>query len=300
MADGRWRVEVEGRDRRDGVVGAQPQRYATAEMVRSAPATFDQTLDLASLAEPSLERADLEDVYARRRERELVHAGFMKTQGTLYAARDAVHVECRLSDAGLAGSHGLLFHPALIDGSAVGASGAFALPQGDDDERLELPLCLASFRASAPLQTRCIARVRRRSVQRTHDLKHVTLEFFDGDGRQVAELTNLASKRVRDRRLIEAPEAFTVAGGVAVLSGAGPVAVEQDLESFLQSVDAAARTHARRGRPSGRLLRPGSRLGRPAGAGGPARGARGPAAVAHAAVRVPLDRRPGRSPGRAR
>jgi polyketide synthase PksM len=199
--DARWDIVVEGRTRGDGAM----RRYATAEMWLTAPVSFDETIDVAEI-ESSSAGIDLEEAYARCRQRELVHRGFMKADGSAYLRDDAVYVDCRLGDAARFRASSFLFHPSLIDAVAVCGSVSLRLG-GPDDSPLALPLSFESFQASAPLQERCIGRLRRASIRNGADLRTISLDLFDESGAKIAELTNFASKVVTDRRSISAPTA---------------------------------------------------------------------------------------------
>ncbi|WKB56130.1 SDR family NAD(P)-dependent oxidoreductase [Eleftheria terrae] len=200
---GHWRVSVEGGG----------QRYLGAEVRRVEPAGFDEVIDLASIASAAQQSIPLETLYAACREVELVHGEFMQAQGTVYVSPEAIHVECRLGEEALALAPRLMFHPALIDASAVGAGGARAALDAQGEPQLALPIYYGSFRATDLLQTHAFARLRHASSRDTAELRYYTLDFFDASGRKVAELRDFASKQVRDASMIDPARA--VAAGPA-------------------------------------------------------------------------------------
>ncbi|MFF0836623.1 MULTISPECIES: SDR family NAD(P)-dependent oxidoreductase [unclassified Streptomyces] len=176
-----WRIEASDAD----------GRYVTAEMHRVAPTSYDEH---ARVPEDAGAKS-LDEVYRSYRELELAHSGPMKAHGSVVDTPEALWVRVRADDEG-ENPEDHLFHPALIDGSAVAASDALAGPSRGES-RLFLPLCYKSFRASAPLRDACVTRVRRDSVDLHAEILTFTLEFFDTDGRKVGELTEYTGKAVR-------------------------------------------------------------------------------------------------------
>lgn len=183
-----WRIEVTGGD---------AERYITAEMHRltSAVSFADR---VPADAEPGARVTGLDEVYGAYRAREVAHSGPMKADGTVSVGAEDIWV--RLGVAGGGGKE--LFHPTLIDGSAVGASGALAYAEGGDP-KLFLPLHYGSFRASAAFGDACRTRVRRSSVRQSEELLGFTMEFFDASGRKMGELADFSSKLVRHAGLID-------------------------------------------------------------------------------------------------
>ena len=192
--DERWQVVVDGHDGRGAA-----RRYATARMERTAVASFDETIDLQAIEASA--GIDLDELYARCRQRELVHRDVMKADGVAYVTEDAVYVDCRLGEAARRRAKSFLFHPALLDAAAV--CGSVSLRRGDpQDPPLALPLSFESFRAGEPLEERCIARLRRAALREGSDLRTMSLELFDPRGAKIAELERFASRVVRERRAV--------------------------------------------------------------------------------------------------
>ncbi|MGV2922347.1 methyltransferase, partial [Streptomyces alfalfae] len=82
-----------------------------------------------------------------------------------------------------------------------------------------LPLHIGSFRTAGPLTGACTARVRRASVSRRGEVARFSVDFFDPQGRQVAELSELSSKAVSGpstvaRSAVQVPAAAPEAGHV--------------------------------------------------------------------------------------
>ncbi|MGN4076373.1 phosphopantetheine-binding protein, partial [Burkholderia gladioli] len=242
---GRWRIEITGRAHRDGAAVGDPTRYLTAEMHERSPAGFDARLDIVEVAATARETLDLDEVYARCRELELVHGDFMCARGRLYLDEQAIHVELALGEAARASAAQMLFHPALIDGAAVGASIAAARWQPAGTARtLALPLFYEAFEADALLQDACVARIRRDSLRDVNELSYQSIEFFDRQGVKLAELRNLAGKLVRDPSAIDPRRAGPAGHAVTPASAAAGPAESTPATGATNQTDATDATDA--------------------------------------------------------
>ncbi|GED59055.1 SDR family NAD(P)-dependent oxidoreductase [Brevibacillus formosus] len=198
---GQWQIRMEGQTQRNGILDAEKRLYVTAEMHQSGSAQFDETLDLLMLEQAVNKKVNLHDVYEQCRRQELVHTGFMKAEGTIYETDSAAVLDISLGKHALPSAEGFMFHPTLIDGSAIGSMVLFTSVV-QEEQRLFLPLFYESFRASDLLQQHCFARVQASSIQRKNELMYMTMEFFDRSGKKIAHLQNFAGKLVRDPGLI--------------------------------------------------------------------------------------------------
>ncbi|TQK74550.1 polyketide synthase PksM [Brevibacillus sp. AG162] len=198
---GQWQIRMEGQTQRNGIVDSEKKLYVTAEMHHHTSEQFDETLDLPMLEQEANKKVNLHDVYEQCRRQELVHTGFMKAEGTIYETDSAAVMEISLGKHALPSAEGFMFHPTLVDGSAIGSMVLFTSVV-QEEQRLFLPLFYESFRATALLQQHCFARVQTSSIQRKNELMYMTMEFFDRSGRKIAHLQNFAGKLVRDPGLI--------------------------------------------------------------------------------------------------
>ena len=120
----------------------------------------------------------------------------------VHESADDTCIEIELGAEALAADAGsYLFHPALIDGSSVGAQRLFSR-FFDGEQRLILPLAYDSFRATQPLGRACVTRIPAASLRRRNELITMDLAFFDATGSQIAELSGFACKLVRDEGAI--------------------------------------------------------------------------------------------------
>lgn len=248
---GRWQIVVDAGEHEGNGANTQPRRYITAEMHHVTPVAFNDVIDVDSLATQASKSIALEEIYAECRKRDLLHTGVMKAEGTLHMSDDAVFVLCSTADTDDKNAFKAMFHPALLDSSALCAGIAWATVGGLSDSRLVVPIHYESFRSTALFPNRCIARVRRDAQRNTNDIGYQTLEFFDWNGKKVAELKNLAGKIVRDpasmnsQRVDQIPaiENPQPKGAVAhTFTGVGReiVGATVPIEEFLREIIAAA------------------------------------------------------------
>ncbi|BCK68539.1 hypothetical protein Srufu_024920 [Streptomyces libani subsp. rufus] len=167
---GRWQVTVT-----DGAP------YATAEvLVADAPA-FRDRLERRPHGTPR----PLAETYLRDGDNGQRYSGAARAEGLVRTDQEQLIAELS------APSGDFLVHPALLLGGAVAAGSLL-----DTGGQAFLPLHLSSFRTTGPLTGRCTARVRRSSVSRRGEIVRLSVDFFDPEGRQVAELSELSSKAV--------------------------------------------------------------------------------------------------------
>lgn len=194
-----WSVSVQGRllPGESGMV-----RFAAAEMhVCDAvhPGVPLQEIDLSALRVTAHRIGDVAEHYARCRRHGLEHDEFMQAQGNVWRDDVALYAELNLSTAAQSSAAESMLHPALLDAAAV----SLGLASQDEigETQLFLPLFFDSFQAVQPLPTRCWVRVRRDSIRQRHDLRYLSLEFFDHDGKPLAHLVNLTAKLLRQSGL---------------------------------------------------------------------------------------------------
>ncbi|MEU5582777.1 amino acid adenylation domain-containing protein [Streptomyces huasconensis] len=191
--EGRWQVTVG-----DG------EPYATAEVNLTDAPAFRDRLDGHPLGTP----APLAETYDRDSGNGQHYSGAARAEGTVRADQERLTAELR------APGGDFLIHPALLLAGAVAAGSLL-----DTDGQAFLPLHIGSFRTAGPLTGACTARVRRASVSRRGEVARFSVDFFDPQGRQVAELTELSSKAVSGastpaRTAASAPAAAPEAGHV--------------------------------------------------------------------------------------
>lgn len=174
-----------------GTAGAVRQTpFATAQL-RREPIRHEEFLDIPRFVGAASHVVAMDTIYAAARGRGLVHSGLMVASGEVHVlGRDRL---VRLLTDDDEGNAGLLFHPGLIDGAAMATDSL----RGADDTDLYLPLCYDAFTCSAPLGAECWALIRGDSVRSANDIHTLDIAFHDADGRQIAALDGITSKRVR-------------------------------------------------------------------------------------------------------
>ena len=197
-ASGRWQLVANGREHREGKAVGESSRYFTAQMGKMAPCSFTERIDLGAIAAGARVTHALEETYEQCRARGLSHAGVMKPEGVVHESAGAHYVSVRVAPGE---GEEFLFHPGLLDASGVGAR--TLLPREIfEGENLILPFSFECFRAAAPIRQACTARIRLGAGGHGTDLAFLELEFFDEEGRKVAELRRFANKRVREPALL--------------------------------------------------------------------------------------------------
>jgi polyketide synthase PksN len=201
---GQWQVRVEGREQSADIpapsapvtLTGDKKYYAAAEMHCLDPVVFAETLEFSAVKASTKKIVDLNQVYEGCRRRELVHTGFIKAEGKIYDGDTALFMDISLGEAALPSADAFMFHPALMDGSAIGA-GVKLSSLVKEEQRLFLPLFCQSFCAAELLQKQCITRVQTSSLRRKGELLYLTMEFFNQSGKKVGELKNFTMKLVR-------------------------------------------------------------------------------------------------------
>jgi 3-oxoacyl-(acyl-carrier-protein) synthase/acyl carrier protein len=192
-----WRVTVEGQVYGWRTSEGGKQRYATVNVGRNASPPFSETVDLTAVRGSAMRVLDAEEIYANCRRRGLVHRSLMKVEGAVYIHPTAIHLDISVAQQAMAGTSDVMFHPALIDGSAV--LGQSALGILDDAGRgLSLPFSFRGFQASRLLQRRCLARIPLRSVLRGQELVKASIEFFDHAGNQIGALKEITGRTIQE------------------------------------------------------------------------------------------------------
>ncbi|WP_425264024.1 SDR family NAD(P)-dependent oxidoreductase [Streptomyces silaceus] len=243
---GGLRVEVRSRRAQD----TTDVLHAVVSAHRRTPAVFEERLPLPLTDVDRVTR--LTDIYTWLRERELHHSGLMRIGGTVHHRAADWVAEVELGTAYRDTADGFLFHPALFEGGLLGGSvGSHMLHEGESAEGLYLPLVFESFRAAAPLGTRCFVRVPADSMRRDDELIRLAVEFYDENGAKVAEIGRLAAKRVRSVTALDVRDE----PAASAVGGPGPVPAHVP-----DPIDAPAA-----GRDVGTVLRElvGARLGTP-------------------------------------
>ncbi|GMV31306.1 MAG: hypothetical protein AMXMBFR59_34310 [Rhodanobacteraceae bacterium] len=239
VRSGVWQVLIYGTRQQDGRAVADKARYAVGEMHRCTT-SFAPEED-QSIAPMREQARATEAIYSSFRERGLAHDGFMQVRGQAYSSATHAFADVSLGEEASADRTMYMFHPALLDGGVTCVAGALpgldsgggttaSMPSG-----LYLPLSYDSFRAVALIRDRCTTRIRHDSVRQRKELFIVTVDFLDPSGRKVAELRDLALKKLRTADAIaESP----VAGASVRQENALPLPPVEPLRATPAATDA--------------------------------------------------------------
>jgi 3-oxoacyl-(acyl-carrier-protein) synthase/acyl carrier protein len=231
--DDSLRILIQSKERGGSAV---MRRHAIVQARRVSAADFSDTIDIAEIKKSSV-AIDVSKIYDRYSSLGLVHGPFMKVAGHVYIAAGAVYADVTLSEEGLAAADDILFSPALLDACAACGGIGLAYANAEVARRLSLPLYFQSFRATAPLQRACTARLRVDSVRKRNEVSYVTLEFFDAQGRKVAELRDLAgTSGLEGARQAAAQQASpAVVENAARISGEEPDLIGARIEQMVSA-----------------------------------------------------------------
>ncbi len=160
--------------------------------------TFNESIHLDKLQKESSHHFDLDKVYEQAREQGLVHGGAIKAKGDVYQDEEGLLIAIKVDETHQQEAERYLFHPALIDGSAMAAGALWEIPgQGED---LYLPLHYASFYCTAPLQTEVYVRALATSVKKGNDICSLDMFFYNEEGKQIGQLLGITSKKNSSKR----------------------------------------------------------------------------------------------------
>jgi polyketide synthase PksM len=183
---GRWKVELEGK-----------KLYATVEMVQVEKYTSPDSIDVVLLKEGAEETYPVADIYKKYQARDMVHLAFIKAEGNVYKLKEGLLFDGSLGREAAMTADQFMFHPTLMDGSAVAMMRLFdSLVK--ENEHLFLPLFYGSFRAGTLINKHCYAFVPASSISRKNDIISFSIYFFDETGKKIGELLNLTTKKVRN------------------------------------------------------------------------------------------------------
>lgn len=195
--NGQWHIQVksEFKDNQKNFV------CITAEL-HPETVTFNESIHLDKLQKESSHHFDLDKVYEQAREQGLVHGGAIKAKGDVYQDEEGLLIAIKVDETHQQEAERYLFHPALIDGSAMAAGALWEIPgQGED---LYLPLHYASFYCTAPLQTEVYVRALATSVKKGNDICSLDMFFYNEEGKQIGQLLGITSKKIRAKEQITA------------------------------------------------------------------------------------------------
>ncbi|MBO1582981.1 beta-ketoacyl synthase N-terminal-like domain-containing protein [Bacillus sp. XF8] len=184
------RVESEYQNEQDNVV------YITVEL-HPETVDFKENIDLKGLQKAAINHFNLDKVYEQACGQGLVHGGAIKAQGDVYEDDNGILIAIEVNEAHRYEADRYLFHPALIDGSAM-AAGALWKQSGQGDD-LFLPLHYSSFYCIEPLQTQGYVRALASSVKKVNDICSLDMFFYNEEGKQIGQLLGITSKKIREK-----------------------------------------------------------------------------------------------------
>ena len=189
-----WNLQVEGYEIFDAHTKSKLKLYITAEMHQIITEKFNETINFDLVRASSTNSVLLKDAYAAFGGDDIQHTGPMLGTGIIHRLSSANFIEISVPNNSLFKDKQYMFHPVLIDGSAIGSGDLFL----DHNQNIFLPIYYESFRATELMFGQCITRIKRSSLKQTKQLSYLTMDFFKCSGEKIAELKNFTCKLVRD------------------------------------------------------------------------------------------------------
>jgi polyketide synthase PksM len=186
VAQGHWKIKIEGR-----------KAYVHAEVVRSDVYPMNGAVDIGSFKKNAQESFPIGEVYKRYAMRGLLHTGVMKAEGLVYKSDQGILFEGSPALEAMPTADQFLFHPALVDGSAIAIMPLFN-ELVNEGEHLFLPVYVGSFRSLVRINRRCFSYMPFSSVKRKGEVTSFDIYFLDEYGHKTGEILNLTSKLVRE------------------------------------------------------------------------------------------------------
>lgn len=191
-----WNIAINGSEVNENENTMQYKLYATAELYREAILLNGQINDEA-IKQLSVENVNIETIYEECRRHELIHKGMIKARGKVYFTDSKSLIEVSVDDKYLNEAQNYIFHPTLIDGSAIASASILNRHNVSGDDALYIPLYYESFSATEPLQSHCYATMDFDSFNMVNDICQMNILFYNVDGKQVAKLDGITAKKVR-------------------------------------------------------------------------------------------------------
>lgn len=191
---GKWKIEIKE------CLKSNFNLYATATVILDNSVVYEETIDIEKIKQQAEGEVNLADVYEEYRKEQLVHTGLMKSEGTIYLNEETISY-IKINPKEMKNSKSFMFHPAIIDGSCIAVKVLYDSVM-KNEKGLFLPLCYEKFRATDLLQVECYAKIRKGSLHYKNELISWSVDYFNREGKKIAELINFTGKLVRKPELI--------------------------------------------------------------------------------------------------
>ena len=197
-----WNIQLLKQLQQGDLETGEKELLCTAEIKRSLREVESEQINIELIKKSALKVTPLSEAYGKYRDAGLVHTGWMKARGAIFETNSATYIQVDLAPEALGTASQYLFHPVLLDASAVGAQALYE-GQIQQEDQLFLPLFYQSFQALGLLQDSCFTRIDHQSIRNKNELIYLSMAFFNKDGTKVADLKDFAIKLVRNKYLSE-------------------------------------------------------------------------------------------------
>ena len=228
-----YSVRISTRECRQSVLSETESLCVNAEMHQHRRPPEIEQMD-PDLFNRQKEGESIGKIYDQCKKHGMVHTGIMKAKGKIISLPDTTYIDISVGAENGFADEDIMFHPALIDGSAIGSAGLFQeYLSGEVSKTGEgamfLPIYYESFRASKLFRHHVIARIEKATVKHRNELLTLSIIFFNSEGSKIGELTNFSNKLIRTPNTIKNPQIDSMPTDKGLLQQS----IDKDMQGFL-------------------------------------------------------------------
>ncbi|MBA2649828.1 MAG: SDR family NAD(P)-dependent oxidoreductase, partial [Legionella sp.] len=217
--DNFWRVSVSNEHQ------PSENKYVSAEIHLGPAVLFDDVISIDSMIHNNPFAMSIDKLYEHYLNNEVVHTGFMKSRGIIFQSENVILMQLNVNKEALSHHPDYLFHPALLDAAGLCCL-KMVLKSLKIKEELYLPVFYESFKAELPFTETCFVYVNMDSCSKRGEIVTLNMDFFNEDGRKIAQIQNLKNKLARDELMMNSRSST-------------PFNNEQPLKTFIRSLIAS-------------------------------------------------------------
>ena len=189
-----WELNVSARQK------SQFVKYVTAVMQEVSAVSFNEQVDVNHIIHDKKKILTFSDIYERFRSANLKHSGMMVAEGNVFSDEDYIWNQINITEQGFYKNSDFIFHPAFLDVSGLSALATLS-DFRTEESPLFLPVFFKSFRAAEAFTEKCYSRVSKKDFSKKEEIITMNIDFYNQDGKKIAELLNLKSKLVRNNSI---------------------------------------------------------------------------------------------------
>lgn len=167
------------------------------------------TIDAEAIKKKAIRISDMEDFYGNTRKMNIFHYEYMKGYGKIYENEDTLLAEIKLCSSADSDSYNYFIQPVYLDAATIVALSLFHKQLFQDRPVPCIPIHVDSFQAYKMLRGKCYVYVKKSDIRivKTNDIYYTNIGIYDENGEIVAQINNLAAKKVRKIQILKNIEA---------------------------------------------------------------------------------------------